>query len=206
MLKLTDEFRKNIADEVFKYEQKTSGEIVTIFIQASDNYPASHYRSGIILGLVGYFAAYAFDLHYSLPFFPLYFFVIFFTLGFLLAHIVMIKRFLTLKSEIDEEVRQKATELFFQLGTHTTKNRNGVLIFLTLVERKIIILGDKAIHEKVGQTFWDQIISDMLPLLRKKQTLEALKLGIQKVGAALEQHYPRQAGDINELKDDLTTT
>ncbi len=205
MMKLTEEFKKNVAEEVFKYESKTSGEIVPVIFKTSDLYPASHYRSGILLGIMGYFFAYAFELNYTLPFFPLYCFVAFFTVGFLLAYIGIIKRLMTLKSEFDEEVRQKATELFFQLGTHSTINRNGVLIFITLIERRIIIMGDKGIHEKVGQEFWDKIIAEMIPLLKSKQILEALKLGIGKVGDVLAHHFPRQTGDSNELKNELYT-
>ncbi len=205
-MKLTEEFKKNISDEVSKYEQKTSGEIVPVLVQASDHYPASHYRAGILLGLLGQFGAYVFELNYSLPFLPLYCFVAFFVLGFFLAKIGTVKRLMTFKSEMNEEVHQRATELFFQLDTHSTKDRNGVLIFLTQTERRIIIMGDKGIHEKVGQEFWDKIIAEMIPLLKNKQTLEALKLGIQKVGEALAQHYPRHADDKNQLKNDLFTS
>ena len=203
MMKLTEEFKENISEAVLRYELKTSGEIVPVLLKASDHYSSAHYRAGLILGVLGHFLAYAFDLNFSLPFFPLYCFVAFFTVGFLSANIGVIKRLMTLKSEFDEEVRKRATELFYELGLHSTKDRNGVLIFLSLVERRIIIMADKGIHEKVGQVFWDKIVTKMIPLLKSKQVLEALALGIANVGNALTHHFPRHAADSKELANEL---
>ena len=100
------------------------------------------------------------------------------------------------------DVRKVAERTFERLGMTATAERNGVLIFLVPARRKFVVLGDRGIHQKVGETFWRGIADAMSARLAQGQWNEALEQGIAAAGEALAQHFPhRVTRDVNELPD-----
>ena len=87
---------------------------------------------------------------------------------------------------------------------HKTKDRNGVLIYLAISNRKFAILGDMGINEKVPASFWDDIKHDMLKHFREDQFTAGLREAILTAGVQLKQHFPYYQGDVNELSDDIS--
>src|SRR5437762_266415 len=55
-----------------------------------------------------------------------------------------------------------AIRVFTALGMHKTAERNGVLIYIATVSRKIAIVGDKGIHEKLGTTYWEKLVENLI--------------------------------------------
>ena len=98
---------------------------------------------------------------------------------------------------------RRARKVFEKLKmTHTTK-RNGVLIYLSLTDRCFVLLGDKGIHEKVGETFWKQVVVRMQEFFRKEEFLEGLLAGIRELGEKLRLYFPPETDDKNELSDQI---
>jgi uncharacterized membrane protein len=97
----------------------------------------------------------------------------------------------------------RAAFLFAHLGMHKTDLRNGVLIYVAFIDRKFAIIGDKGIHEKVGDTFWDQIKLNMASNFREGRILNGLLVAVEESGNALSKFFPYQGGDRNELSDDV---
>jgi uncharacterized membrane protein len=98
----------------------------------------------------------------------------------------------------------RATEVFTMLKMEQTKGHNAVLIYLAVKDRQLAIFGDYAIHEKVGEEFWQKEVRLMLSQFQKDHYSEAMVKVIHEIGAALKYHFPydRQT-DINELPDDI---
>jgi uncharacterized membrane protein len=98
----------------------------------------------------------------------------------------------------------RATEVFTMLKMEQTKGHNAVLIYLAVKDRQLAIFGDYAIHEKVGEEFWQKEVRLMLSQFQKDHYSEAMVKVIHEIGAALKFHFPydRQT-DINELPDDI---
>ena len=92
---------------------------------------------------------------------------------------------------------------FRKLGMEKTKDRNGVLLFLSPQAQQFAIIGDAGVHEKCGPAFWEEIAASMGTLLREGRFTEALLEAIQRTGSLLALHFPRDPGDTNELPDQI---
>lgn len=103
----------------------------------------------------------------------------------------------------DADPLEKAARVFAELKMDKTTLRNGVLIYLSVDDRKFAIIGDAGIHEKVKDDFWNETKELMLSYFKNNQLVEGLIAGIKKAGAALSIHFPRQADDSNELSNDI---
>ena len=92
---------------------------------------------------------------------------------------------------------------FIKLGMTKTSQRNGVLIYFAPVSQQFAIVGDVGIHEKCGEPFWRQVTARMEPLLKSGRYTEAIIEAVREVGGLLERHFPKQAGDRNELSNQV---
>jgi uncharacterized membrane protein len=89
----------------------------------------------------------------------------------------------------------RAQAVFHHLGMHRTRHRNGVLVYLALDDRKLAIVGDEAIHARVGDSYWARVRDTMVAHLRAESARDAVVRAIEDLGHVLAEHFPRQAGD-----------
>lgn len=99
---------------------------------------------------------------------------------------------------------QRAKSVFEGLGMHKTALKNGVLFYLAYQDKKFAILGDKGIHEKVSQQFWDEEKELLLQYFKQQQHAEGLCLAINQAGEKLKQYFPYASDDTNELSNDIS--
>lgn len=98
----------------------------------------------------------------------------------------------------------KAEKIFKKLGMVDTKERNGILIYIAAVSRKIAIVGDKGIHDKLGKAYWDKIVNGIVESFRNNTKGEGLAKGIIDCGEQLKRYFPYQSDDKNELNDSIS--
>lgn len=103
-----------------------------------------------------------------------------------------------------EDVLDRAAWLFKKLKMHETKDRNGVLIYLSINDRKFAIIGDAGINKVVPEGFWNDIKEMMIGHFMKGEFAVGLINGIEKAGEQLKQYFPWQENDINELPDEIS--
>ena len=101
------------------------------------------------------------------------------------------------------DTMKAAQRAFARLKMARTHRRNSVLIFLAPETQSLAILGDIAVHEKCGEDFWQEVVEAMTTHLRRGEFTGAIVTGVQKAGAVLGEHFPRQPGDRNELPDNI---
>ncbi len=99
---------------------------------------------------------------------------------------------------------ERAKAIFVKLNMHQTAQRNGVIIYLALKDRKLAIWGDKGINEKVPDNFWEDVKETMIAHFKKNEFTEGLVKGIAMIGEKLREYFPYQSDDINELSDDVS--
>ncbi|HTS43730.1 MAG TPA: TPM domain-containing protein [Puia sp.] len=98
----------------------------------------------------------------------------------------------------------RATEVFWGLKMNETAQRNAVLIYLAIKDRQLALYGDKGIHEKVGNTYWNEKIHKMISHVRKENYAESIIRIVGEIGEALRFHFPYDKDtDKNELPDDI---
>ncbi|HKY61828.1 MAG TPA: TPM domain-containing protein [bacterium] len=97
-----------------------------------------------------------------------------------------------------------AQQLLEKLGITRTRDRNGVLFLMELKSQRFAVVGDRGIHEKVGQEFWDSIRDRVLERFRHGEFEQGLIEGIQACGDKMKEFFPLQADDENELTNQIT--
>jgi uncharacterized membrane protein len=96
-----------------------------------------------------------------------------------------------------------AQRKFHQLGMHKTRERNAVLIFVAPRAHKFAIVGDKAIHEKCGEQFWQHVVDGMRAHFQSEKFSHALIEATNEIGKVLATHFPRISGNANQLPDEI---
>jgi uncharacterized membrane protein len=99
---------------------------------------------------------------------------------------------------------QRAVTIFERLGMHRTAERNGVLIYISVTDHKLAVIGDAGIHERVGTAYWEEVVEGVRGHLRQNRSRDGLLHAVAQVGRALRRHFPRRSHDTNELSDDVS--
>ena len=96
-----------------------------------------------------------------------------------------------------------AIKVFERLGMHKTAARNGVLVYVSVTDRKLAVIGDKGIHERVGEAYWQGLVAGVLERMRQQGPRDGLAHALAEAGRALGHHFPRRPDDKNELSDEV---
>ncbi|MCL4233962.1 MAG: TPM domain-containing protein [Deltaproteobacteria bacterium] len=192
---------ERIARAVAEAESRTSGEIVPVIVDASDEYP----HADLIAGLVGQFAAIAIaaSVHWDAGWTGT---VVLVAAGFLAGLVIGrvapgLRVRLVGRRVIDTEVHQRALEAFVENGVARTRDRTGILIFVSLFERRVEIVADEGIHSRVPRGTWDEVVALVLAGVRAGSLADGLTRAIARCGDLLAKDFPRREDDTNELPD-----
>ena len=190
-------------------ERETSGEIVPFVVDASDIYEGTLWK-GAALGALGAALVAAVThalaglwgggaLWIGLPA------AAGGALGYLLtAFVPAVKRSLIGADVLERRVRRRAAVAFLEEEVFSTDDRTGILLFLSLLEHRVVVLGDAGINAKVGEDEWLAITDAIAAGIRDGRPGEALVEGIGACGRLLSRRGVEiQPDDRNELRDDL---
>ena len=97
-----------------------------------------------------------------------------------------------------------AQKVFAKLGMHTTAERNGVLIYIATLSRKVAIIGDQGIHEKLGSDYWEKLVADLIQQFKAEKKAPALAGAIIECGQQLGKFFPLKDDDKNELSNNIS--
>ena len=73
-----------------------------------------------------------------------------------------------------------------------------------MTDRKLAVIGDKGIHERVGEAYWQGLVAAVRERMRQQQSRDGLIHALAEVGRELGRHFPRRPDDKNELADDVS--
>jgi len=102
------------------------------------------------------------------------------------------------------DIFDRALEVFHFLKMDNTELQNGVLIYLAIDDRNFVIYGDKGINDVVPANFWDSTKNIMVSHFKSGNYTKGLVKGILKAGEQLEEHFPWEHSDKNELPDNIS--
>ena len=102
------------------------------------------------------------------------------------------------------EILDKARAAFERLGLTATRDRNAVLFYVAVQDRKFAVLGDAGIDAKVPGGFWDDVAARVRGRFVEGRFGDGLAEGIELAGAQLAAHFPPRPDDVNELPDALS--
>jgi uncharacterized membrane protein len=97
-----------------------------------------------------------------------------------------------------------ALEIFQKLEMHKTELSNGVLIYVSIDDHQMVILGDKGINDVVPKDFWESTKDEIISEFKKGRYKQGLINGVLEAGKQLKQHFPYQSDDTNELDNEIS--
>jgi len=205
---LSEEEKKEIESCVKEVEKNTSGEIVPMVVSASYHYPMSNMIGALIFSLlISIGVTLVFSIRKSwggatvldLWLFPAVFAVSFLIFHELVKRIPWLKRIFITKTEIDEEVEEAAMTSFYRNGLNNTRDRTGVLIFISVFERRTFVLADEGINAKVDKGVWQEIVDSVVQSIRQRRQTEGICQAVRRCGDLIRKAFPIKADDTDEL-------
>lgn len=191
----------SVHDALLAAEARTVGEIVPVVLERSDRHPSADWLSALTTMLVGS-ALLQDHLPWTRPHLLIGCQLALGIVGYALSCALPAwKRMFVSESRATEMAAEQAVQEFHRLRLHETAGRTGILIFVSLLERRVVVLGDVGIHAKVGDAAWDDTREAVLAGLRNGRVEEGLIDGIRLAGKALATHHPWIEGDRNEIPD-----
>lgn len=201
---ISEKNKKHIREIIAQAEKKSHSELVPMIVSSSDIYPAAHFRMAIIVSFLFSLGLYFSPLSIINPIYYLWIQIPGLLLGYWLGRFPFFQRLLVTKNEMEFETRQRAYEAFFDHSIHATNDHNGVLIFISLMERKIHIVTDVGVRKKIEQKVWDELVVQFADKVHQGDLAIALKETIEAAASVLEYYFPAKEGTrSNELKNDL---
>jgi putative membrane protein len=195
----TEEEKKRIETAVREAEKRTSGEIVPMVVDQSYDYPRAEILGAGLFSLAASVTlSWAFGDSSVWIFLPLFAFF-YFPFKLLIRGFPSLKRRLIHPAEITAEVKEKALVSFLEEGLHHTRDKTGILILISLFERRVYVLADKGINKAAPPHTWEEIVNMITDGIQQERTCEALCTAIGRCGELLEERFPIKKGDTDEL-------
>jgi putative membrane protein len=221
MPRLTEADHVRVTEAVAAAERASDGEIVTIVAPRSDSYHdvGLHYAvlamllvptvaaivpqawiDWVLALLFGWNASLSFRLLMGLILVAMV--ILFLVVRFALAWMPL-RMVLTPGATKTRRVRRRAIEMFRAGTEKRTKGRTGILVYLSLLERRAEIVADEAIHGRVEAEIWGEAMAVLVEQVRAGRTGEGMALAVAKIGAVLAECLPPTLDNRNELPDRL---
>jgi uncharacterized membrane protein len=109
-----------------------------------------------------------------------------------------------IEDHIEEDVLDHAAFIFEELAMHRTRDRNGVLIYLSVADRKLAVIGDQGIDNRVPENFWNDVLGLLKLHLAAGRAAAGIVEAVHMVGEKLRLHFPVKHDDRDELPNEVT--
>ena len=219
--RLTEDDRAKIAAAIAAAEANSNGEIVAVATPISDPY----HDVGLHWALVPLFAVLAWAAWrpsaliwwYNFLFggwqpdptlsqlltLLMVFAALKFTVWLLILKWMPLRLALTPGATKHRRVRRRAVSIFKAAAERRTAGRTGILIYLSMAERRAEIIGDEAITKVTTPETWGEAMTALLMDVKEGRVADGIVAAVERVGVVLAEHFPRTADDINEIPDKL---
>jgi putative membrane protein len=201
----TAEEKERLKATTREVESRTIGEIVVMVVDHSDHYIEAEVLGSVLLGSLLSLILTVLFFDASLWFYIPLSFIFFFPCWFLFIKVEVLKRLFIGIRRKEEAVRLRAERAFFERGLYKTKKNTGVLFFISLLEKKVWVLADKGIYEKMDQETLNRFANEVSRGIKEGRACDALCQAIQEIGILLARHFPITPDDTDELPDDVIT-
>jgi putative membrane protein len=126
-----------------------------------------------------------------------------FTVALLVLKWMPLRLALTPGATKHRRVRRRAVAIFKAAAERRTEDRTGILIYLSLGERRAEIVADEAITKRTTPETWGEAMATLLMVVREGRPGDGICAAIQQIGTVLAEHFPKTADNPNEIPDKL---
>ena len=210
--RFTNQELERIKAAVREAESKISGEIVPVFVEKSGTYTLATYRAALFGAMAVFMLIVIFDRYVPSvaiydrdPLLTFVFVALGGLLGALMAHFINpVKRLMVSPYLLDQATKQRAENAFLEEEVFNTRQRTGIMIFVSFFEHEVIVMADKGISKVVDQKVWDNLVRGIIESVRNGKVIDGMEVAIKKCGEILlEKGFVVDPDDVNELGDDL---
>ena len=178
-----------VSKAIENFELETGAELVIAVARVSDPYPAAPLRFAMIAGvLTTLFLSSFIQMNYDFLWIIIYFLIMLALIP--IGKIARIKKMILTDDEIDREVNEKAMELFYQLCTTKTDHKVSTFMYFSLLERKIRLLVDEDLKEKLNQQILDEIVEHLANHFKQGSFKDGLLESIATIQKEVMGAYP----------------
>ena len=220
-MRMNDADHERVSAAIAAAEGTTAGEIVVVVTGMSDPYHdvALHWSVLVLIAVLAWAAAWPSALHWwwdrlvggwgtepslrQLLTFLMVLAVAKFTAVLLILKYMPLRLALTPGATKTRRVRRRALTVFKAAAERRTAGRTGILIYLSMGERRAEIIGDAAITSVTTPETWGEAMHVLLADVREGRLADGMVAAIEKIGVVLAEHFPRSAEDKNEIPDKL---
>jgi len=221
VIRLTPADREKISSAIAAAEAKSSGEIVAVTTPISDPYHdvALHWALVPLFAVLAWaaWAPTALTWWYDFLFggwrpdptmselltLLMFLAALKFTVALLILKWMPLRLALTPPATKHRRVRRRAITVFKAAAERRTAGRTGILIYLSIAERRAEIVADEAILKVTDDHTWGEAMTVLIEGVRDGRPADGIVAAIERVGVVLAEHFPRSAGDTNEIPDAL---
>ena len=221
MLNLTAEDHAKVSAAIAESERRSDAEIVAVATPLSDSYHdvALHWAVLVLAGTLAAFAAFPQLLHFWFDFFLggwrpepslrelltllLVLAMLKFTAVLLILKYMPLRLALTPAATKSRRVRRRAIAVFKTAAERRTAGRNGILIYLSMGEHRAEIVADEAIVKVTDAETWGEAMTALILEVKEGRPAEGMTRAVELVGEVCAQHFPKSAGNPNEIPDKL---
>lgn len=114
-----------------------------------------------------------------------------------------VQRWLTPRLDQIQQVEMRAEIEFYENAIGQTDGATGILLFVSLMERRAVVLADRAIAEKLDGQVWQELVDLMIQGVSRGNLADGLTRAIRRCGDLLSPDFPIGESDTNELRDHL---
>jgi putative membrane protein len=199
----SEDDRRIVREAIARAEKKTVGEILPVVVERSDPHPGANWLAALLCVLIGS-ALTAAWLPWDSPALVLLLQLAMGVVGYGLAALLPgFKRLFVFSGRATAVAEEQAFQEFYANGLHKTEAATGVLIFVSLLEHRVIVMADEGIHSKVDDDFWAETDGLILQGIRNGSLRDGLVAGIDRAGDCLAEFFPWVEGDRDEIPNRL---
>ena len=194
---------ERITKTIHDFESRTIGEVAVVVVDSSDQYHETEVVGGIFLGSFLSFMVTLLFFHSSIWLYIPLSFLFFFPSKYLFQKVPVLKAAFIGAKRKEHTVRRRALSAFYEKGLYKTRNNTGVLFFLSLLERRVWVLADKGIYEKIEEETLNRFATIVSQGIKDGRACDALCDAIRGSGDLLAKYFPITPDDTNELPDEV---
>ncbi|MEA2042736.1 MAG: TPM domain-containing protein [Bacteroidota bacterium] len=203
MKKFNEEFKKNLYETIEDIENHSLTEAVAVVKSESGDYKnVSLWFAFAVMALLYTFFMFApveFNVYViylvSLFSFPLSYFIVEF--------LPVFKRLLVPNTKLHKQAEIYARAVFQKGGIRFTQERIGVLFYVSLFEKSVVIVADRGAETAVPAEDWERMKMGFTSIFSASNPAEAFIEKLQETKPVFAENIPPVENDINELPDDL---
>ncbi len=193
---------EQIAETIKTIEAKTDAEIITVIANKSSTTKHVKYLLYLIVITFVHLVFSTLDYYFLIEpdaFLMALTYLLAIPLSFLLSHYNFIQRLLTPKCDQKFQAESQAEREFYVQRLYMTKNKTGLLIYVSLLEKQVIVLADEKITEKLPKDSWQGMIQLIIKGIKNKSLKDGLVDALENISTKLFENFPNEEQNPNEL-------